>query len=69
MNIYQYLRMEGQSDELLYLESHSKYRANDDAREMGIKEFRSDYKKRKHDTESYCEYVGRSYEDILRFGL
>ena len=69
VNIYQYLRQEEQSNELLYLDTHSKYRANDDARKMGMKEFNGDYKKRKRDTESYCTYIGRSYEDILKFGL
>lgn len=63
MNFYDYNKMEA-ADVQPSLDMT--YRASFEARELGEKEFKQDYKKIKRECLGYCRSQGKAYRELVR---
>lgn len=67
MNFNQYYRMEEVDNVVSKLDyKYSKYRATYEARIDGMKEADKDYRSRMLDTYTYCNSIGKTYEEAIR---
>ena len=70
MQFNQYYFMEEADDCVTLFEKRDhKYRANQEARDLGNIGRRRELKLRRLTTQQYCNDVGKSYENVLRFNL